>query len=28
MAYMAQTERDWRQFVDAVKAGKIEARPA
>ena len=26
MAYTVQTERDWRQFVDAVKAGRIEAR--
>jgi uncharacterized protein (DUF2252 family) len=25
IAYMAQTERDWRIFVDAVKAGRIEA---
>jgi uncharacterized protein (DUF2252 family) len=26
VSYMAQTERDWRQFVDAIKAGRIEAR--
>jgi uncharacterized protein (DUF2252 family) len=26
VAYMAQTERDWRQFLDAIKAGRIEAR--
>jgi uncharacterized protein (DUF2252 family) len=26
VAYMAQTERDWRTFVEAVKAGRIEAR--
>jgi uncharacterized protein (DUF2252 family) len=26
VAYMAQTERDWRAFVEAVKAGRIEAR--
>jgi hypothetical protein len=25
MAYMAQTERDWREFVAAIKAGRIEA---
>jgi uncharacterized protein (DUF2252 family) len=28
MAYAAQTERDWRQFVEAVKAGRIETRSA
>ena len=22
VAYMAQTERDWRTFVDAIKAGR------
>ena len=27
IAYMTQTERDWRLFVDAIKAGRIEARP-
>ncbi len=26
VAYMAQTERDWRQFVEAIKAARIEAR--
>jgi len=26
VAYMAQTERDWRAFVEAIKAGRIEAR--
>ncbi len=25
-AYMVQTEHDWQRFVDAVKAGRIEAR--
>ncbi len=25
-AYAVQTERDWRQFVEAIKAGRIEAR--
>jgi uncharacterized protein (DUF2252 family) len=25
VAYMAQTEQDWRQFVEAIKAGRIEA---
>jgi len=26
MAYAVQAERDWRQFLDAIKAGRIEAR--
>jgi hypothetical protein len=27
MAYAAQVERDWRLFLEAIKAGVIEARP-
>lgn len=27
MAYAAQTESDWRLFVDAIKSGRIEAHP-
>jgi crotonobetainyl-CoA:carnitine CoA-transferase CaiB-like acyl-CoA transferase len=25
VAYMVQSERDWRLFLDAIKAGRIEA---
>jgi hypothetical protein len=26
LAYAAQTERDWREFLAAIKAGRIVAR--
>lgn len=27
MGYAAQVEQDWRMFLEAIKAGLIEARP-